>query len=92
VTTIFDTEDCEPDPSVGVVELNRLRSNDDAVGEVKLCCDDTLGENAPCRDPPTTPAPPPPPCDRAAVDAAADEAKFDVEKGVVVRDRGERIG
>ena len=65
-----------------------------AVGDVRLCVDRD-GENAPGRAlgcPPPPLPPPPPPSRDAAAEPAAEDAKFDPENGVVVRERGDDRG
>ena len=65
--------------------MKEVRSNVAVVGELRVCCDKE-GENVAGLE--LAPPPPPPPCD-AVLDAAAVDAKLDVAKGVLVRDRGE---
>ena len=66
--------------------VNEVRSNVELVGEPKLCCESD-GENAGALEPPPPPLPPPP-CITVA-EAAAEEAKFGFEEGVLDCDRGE---
>ena len=88
VTTIFDTEVWFEVAGIEAGELKEVRSNVAVVGELNVCCGKE-GENvAGLEVPPPPLLPPPPPCD-AVLDAAAVDAKLDVAKGVLVRDRGE---
>ena len=88
VTTIFDTEVWFEVEDVEAGEVKEVRSNVAIVGELRVCCDKE-GENvAGLELPPPPLLPPPPPCN-AVLGAAAEDAKLDVAKGVLVRDRGE---
>ena len=86
MTTILETE-LDDD---WLVEEIEPRSNPEDVGDVRLCVDNE-GEKAPDRVlilGPPPPLPPPPPRD-TVVGPAAEDAKFDVENGVLARDRGD---
>ena len=85
---IFDTDDWLFEAEVGVDTLNGLRSKVELVGEVMPWVE-TEGEKAATRDCPPPPLLPPPPPWDALAEAAAEDAKVEVEKGVVARDRGD---
>lgn len=86
--TIFDTEDWLEPAETGVAEANRLRSKEDAVGEITPW-ENTDGENVADLDCPPPLLPPPPPPWDAVVDAAAEDAAVVAGKGVVARERGD---
>ena len=89
VTTILETDDWLELADDNIDEGNVFRSKVELVGEVTLCCG-REGENVAVReDPPPPLLPPPPPAWVAVVEAAAEDAKFELENGVVVRERGE---
>lgn len=89
MTTIFDT-----DWFVGVVTeaelVKGVRSKVVLVGELRLCVERD-GENVAGLEvpPPLLLPPPPPPPEDAVVEAAAEDAKFDVLKDVLARDLGD---
>lgn len=89
MTTILETDDWLEPVDDNVDEEKVFRSKAELVGDVTLCCGKD-GENVAVReDPPPPLLPPPPPAWFAVVEAAAEDAKFELENGVVVRERGE---
>ena len=92
MTVIFAND--EPHEPEGVEAPKPARSKPAFVGELRPCVELPTGEKLPARDGccppplPIPPLPPPPPEDAAVGPAAAEDADW-VEKGVVVRDRGD---
>ena len=84
----METDDCPELFDANAEDGNVFLSKLELVGELRPCCAND-GKSVVDLDVPPPPLLPPPPPWIAVVEAAAEVARFELEKGVLARERGD---